>query len=91
MMESIGILRQKLELLLRRHRALKKKLAAARALVASREEEQAALRLRLAKCEEQSLALQIGHALPDAESRAHARARLDAVIADIDKMLSSLP
>lgn len=89
-MESLDTLRQKLDLLLRRHNVLKKELAAARTLLARHQHEAAALRARLEKCEEESLALTIGHSLPDAGSRAQARARLDAVIAEIDKLLSSL-
>jgi hypothetical protein len=90
MMESIGMLREKLDLLLRRHSAMKKELATARGMLERREEETALLRTRLRQCEEQHLALAIGHSLPDADARASARGRLDAIIAEIDKLLSTL-
>ena len=90
MMESTGLLREKLDLLLRRHSALKKELSAAQALLGRREAEVTALHARLNKCEEQNLALAISRSLPDEEARAGAHGRLDALIAEIDKLLSTL-
>lgn len=89
-MESTGLLREKLELLLRRHSILKKELSAAQMQLDRREAEMSALHARLHKCEEQNLALAISRSLPDADARAGARGRLDTVIAEIDKLLSTL-
>lgn len=89
-MESMELLQEKLDELLRRQRTLKKELADARNLIARTEAEAEGLRTKLEASERQNTALALSHALPDAESRSLARERLDNVIADIDKLLSSL-
>ncbi len=89
-MESMELLQEKLDELLRRQRTLKKELAEARNLIARTEAEAEGLRTKLEASERQNTALALSQALPDAESRSLARERLDNVIADIDKLLSSL-
>jgi hypothetical protein len=89
-MEGLSVLREKLDVLLRNYKAMATELSATKAALATKEEETSLLRDRLAKCEEQVLALQIGKAIPDAESRALARKQLDVVIGEIDKILMTI-
>jgi hypothetical protein len=90
-MERLNTLRAKLDLLLRDYKSLKDDLATTRASLEEKQEEIALMRTQMAKYEEQLLALQIGNAIPDAEGRANARKQLDAVIGEIDKILTTLP
>ncbi|MBS1615918.1 MAG: hypothetical protein JST06_07370 [Bacteroidetes bacterium] len=89
-MDSLQLLQDKLRLLLRRHHDLKKEWASFQVQIVRQEEEIQRLNILLQKATQENMALQINHTLPDAASRKEARNRLDAVIADIDKLLSSL-
>jgi cell division protein FtsB len=89
-MASLDLLRDRLDLLLRQHAALKTENTKLRRSVDAKEEETAMLRKQLTGTEEQLLALQIGKTMPDAEARASSRRKLDAVIGEIDKILTTL-
>ena len=89
-MDRIDTLHEKLDTLLRNYKATRTELASARTVLKAKEEEVSTLQARLAKCEEQLLAMQIGNAMPDAESRHNSRKQLDAVIGEIDKILGTL-
>lgn len=53
-------------------------------------EQQKELQGRMQQTEQNLLALQIGRAMPDRESREQSRKKLDEVIGEIDKILMSL-
>jgi glycerate-2-kinase len=89
-MEGLNVLRNKVEALLRQHAAVKTALAEKTSALKAKEEELDIMRVQLHKAEERLLALEIGHAIPDAESRAASRRQLDAVIGEIDKILMTL-
>lgn len=89
-MEALQQLQDKLNRLLRRHKALKNECHALQAQLTQLEEEARRLNTQLEQAKQENLALQISHAIPDAASRKQARSRMDAVISDIDKILSSL-
>ena len=89
-MDGIEILQDRVSALLKRFSAvmrerdgLKKELEELRA-------ENDDLRSRLNRAEEHTLALQIGKSMPDESAKAQARKQLDAVIGEIDKILTTL-
>lgn len=89
-MEIMQRLSESVDVLLKRHNAvcgenilLKKQLAEAQVV-----EEK--LRSELRETQQRLMAFEIGAALPDAESRASSRRKLDEVIRDIDKILTTL-
>lgn len=89
-MESLLLLRQKIELLIREHSGVKAALATANKTLAAKDVEIEQIRTQLKTAEERLLALEIGKAIPDAKSRASSRRQLDAVIGEIDKILTTL-
>jgi hypothetical protein len=89
-MANIELLRDKLDQLLRQYAVVKADVSKLKRVVDVKKEECAQLRRQLGLAEEQLLALQIGQAIPDAESRASSRKKLDTVIAEIDKILITL-
>lgn len=89
-MERLNVLRDKVEALLRSYSGLKAELEVKDKVLQEKEEELAMLRDQLKKAEERLLALEIGKAVPDAESRTVGRKQLDAVIGEIDKILMLL-
>ena len=89
-MDRREALRQKLDKLIRRFNETSAALKAKEKALKEQEEEAAMLRTQLEKAEERLLALEIGKAIPDAESRAASRRQLDSVIGEIDKILRSI-
>ena len=89
-MDRLEALRQKLDKLIRRFNETSAALQAKEKALKEREEETVMLRSQLEKAEARVLALEIGAAIPDAESRAASRRQLDAVIGEIDKILRSI-
>ncbi len=89
-METLLQLQDKLNRLLRHHKALNNECRALQAQLTQLEEEIRLLNSQLEQARQENLALQISHAIPDTASRKQARSRMDAVISDIDKILSSL-
>jgi hypothetical protein len=89
-MERLDLLRQRVEALLRQYAAQRAELESREKALKAKEEEVELLQTQLAKAEERLLALEIGQAIPDAESRAASRKQLDAVISEIDKILMVL-
>lgn len=89
-MERLELLGQKVETLLRQYAKQRAELESKEKALKTKHAEVEMLQAQLAKAEERLLALEIGQAIPDAESRAASRRQLDAVISEIDKILMAL-
>jgi chromosome segregation ATPase len=89
-MERLDLLQEKVEALMQQYARLKTELSVKEKVLQAKEEEVRQLKMQLTKAEERLLALEIGQAIPDAESRAATRQQLDTVIGEIDKILVSL-
>jgi hypothetical protein len=89
-MSAIDQLRTRVDQLLRQYAAAQLDLKNLRNELKDKDHTIASLQLQLTKTEEQLLAQQIGRAIPDAESRANSRKKLDQVIREIDKILTTL-
>ncbi len=90
-MESVFRLRETVETLLRRYSVLQKENITLKESVAAKDEEFAALREALSRAEMSTMAAQIGQTISDPEARAAGRRKLDEVIGEIDKILTTLP
>lgn len=89
-MKEIQDLSNKLDVLLKKHAALRTDKKRLERTVARQEEELAGLNEKLTEAQQQLLALQIARVLPDAAEKQRTRKQLDAVIGEIDKILTSL-
>ena len=89
-MESVFRLREKVEALLRRYIALQDENAALKGCIAAKDEELAAMREATGKAEMSAMAQEIGKAVSSPEARAASRRKLDEVIGEIDKILTTL-
>lgn len=90
-MESVFRLREKVEALLRRYTALEAENEELKASLSGKEEELASMREMLSKADMNTMAKQIGQTISDPEARAAGRRKLDEVIGEIDKILTTLP
>ncbi len=91
MMESLFRLREKVEALLRRYIALQDENEALHKTLRDKDDEIMRLREALSKEEMNVMATQIGQTIFDPEARAAGRRKLDEVIGEIDKILTTLP
>ncbi len=89
-MKGLDILKERVDALLKSYAALLRERNALRKELKGKEQEQQELAERLRIAEEELLALQIGKAIPDTAARTRNRKKLDAVIGQIDKILTSL-
>ena len=89
-MNGLDTLKERVDALLKSYAALLRERNALRKELKGKEQQQQDLAERLRVAEEELLALQIGKAIPDAAARTRNRKKLDAVIGQIDKILTSL-
>ena len=89
-MEGINVLNERVTELLKRYSALLRDRETLRKDVTALRAENEDLRGRLNKAEEGLLASHISQALPDEATRAQNRKKLDQVISEIDKILTTL-
>ena len=89
-MQELQLLSDQVDALLKKHTAV---MAANKKLMQAQErsmQQVAQLQQQLAAAEEQLLATAIARALPDEQEKAQTRKQLDAVITEIDKILTNL-
>ncbi len=89
-MEGMEALHDRVNALLRRHSLVVRERDALKKELSELREEKEALRSMLRLSEEELLAARISQAIPDDAARAQSRKKLDAVIGEIDKILTSL-
>ena len=89
-MEGINILQERVAELLKRYSALLREREALQKEAKVLRTENEELRARLNQIEGSLLAVQISHSMPDEATRAQNRKKLDAVISEIDKILTTL-
>lgn len=89
-MENLAILRERVDALLKRYAAVGQERDAIKKELAALKERYAELDAQLQQAESHLLAVQIGKVMPDEQSRAQSRRKLDAVIGEIDKILTTL-
>ena len=89
-MATLSTLGEKVDALIGHLRATRTERDALLQKLDKAEETAAILRRELNEARQQLLAYEIGSAMPDAETRANSRRKLDEVIRDIDKILTTL-
>jgi hypothetical protein len=89
-MEGLDALKERVDALLKSYTSLLRERNALKKELAAKDVENKALAERLRAAEDELLALQIGKAIPDNASRNRNRKKLDAVIGQIDKILTAL-
>jgi chromosome segregation ATPase len=89
-MEGLPALQERVQALLKRYAAVHREREQLRKEVDALREERESLEARLRHAEESLLALHIGKSMPDEATRARSRKKLDAVISEIDKILTTL-
>jgi hypothetical protein len=89
-MKGLDTLRSRIDALLKSYAALLRERNALRKELELKEQQHSELVEQLRLAEETLLALQIGKAIPDAAARTRNRKKLDAVIGQIDKILTTL-
>ena len=89
-MKGLDTLKERVDALLKSYATLLRERNALRKDLKTKEQEQQELAERLRIAEEELLAVQIGKAIPDAAARTRNRKKLDAVIGQIDKILTAL-
>jgi cell division protein FtsB len=89
-MEGIDALHDRVNALLKRFGSLTRERESLKKELNSMRAENEELRAQLRQAEEGLLALQISQSMPDAAVREQSRKKLDAVIGEIDKILTTL-
>ena len=89
-MEGINTLNERVTELLKRYSALLRERENLRKEASAMRAENEDLHARLNKAEEGLLAINISQAMPDEATRAQNRKKLDTVISEIDKILTTL-
>ena len=89
-MRELLALEEKLGLLLKQFAALKTENKRLKRIATEKENELASLRKQLEESQQSLLANEIAKALPTAKEKQKTRKQLDAVISEIDKILTSL-
>lgn len=89
-MQELGMLQEKLDHLLRRYAALKTENGRLRDTVQGQARTIGQLEEQLAKAGQQIMAVQLGNTVLEPEEKEAMRRQLDQVIAEIDKLLTSL-
>ncbi len=89
-MNAIGLLEEKVDALLKRHLALAAELKKTKRHLAKKETELQQLAQIVAEAESRLTGSSIAKSLPEKKERNAARKKIDAVIAEIDKILMNL-
>ena len=89
-MATLSILEEKVDALIRRFTAVCTERDALLQKLDKSEEGAVIMQRELKDARQRLLAYEIGAAIPDAETRAGSRRKLDEVICDIDKILTTL-
>ena len=89
-MEGMDLLRDRVAALLKRYSAVLRERDDLKKALNLMQSENEDIREKLSQAEERLLAIQIGKAIPDEATRAQSRKKLDAVIGEIDKILTTI-